>query len=116
MPMQGDILGDKTLYEWKENSRNRYVLEFLRLDGCSSVSDRLSPGCLAPAKHPAHRCRECKGGVLYCKQCCEARHLENPLHIVDVGMERVELFVNVLEGAWVEGAIQPSPGPELRQS
>ncbi|KAJ7792665.1 hypothetical protein B0H14DRAFT_3094155 [Mycena olivaceomarginata] len=34
-------------------------------------------------RRPAYRCRECQGGILYCKECCVARHLEHPLHIVD---------------------------------
>ncbi|KAJ7864998.1 hypothetical protein B0H14DRAFT_3443208 [Mycena olivaceomarginata] len=77
------IFSDKTLYEWKKTSCDRYVLEFLRMDGCGDASDKLCPGCLNPARRPAYRCRECQGGILYCKECCVARHLEHPLHIVD---------------------------------
>ncbi|KAJ7354136.1 hypothetical protein DFH08DRAFT_617191, partial [Mycena albidolilacea] len=33
-----------------------------------------------------YRCRECKGGVLFCRECCVSHHLENPLHIVEVSV------------------------------
>ncbi|KAJ7678464.1 hypothetical protein B0H14DRAFT_2423303, partial [Mycena olivaceomarginata] len=69
---------------WKEYSRDRYLLEFLRHDGCRDADQDLCPGCKNSACSPAYRCHECKGGVLFCQECCVSHHLENPLHIVEV--------------------------------
>ncbi|KAJ7825975.1 hypothetical protein B0H14DRAFT_3088526 [Mycena olivaceomarginata] len=68
---------------FSEYSRDRYLLELLRHDGCGDASQDLCPGCKNSTRSPAYRCRECKGGVLFCRECCVSRHLENPLHIVD---------------------------------
>ncbi|KAJ7818598.1 hypothetical protein B0H14DRAFT_2373046 [Mycena olivaceomarginata] len=74
---------DPVLYEWKENSRDRYLLELLRLHGCRGRSTELCPDCQDPARPCAYRCRDCMGGVLRCRECCVARHLSNPLHRVE---------------------------------
>lgn len=60
------------------------MLELLRLDGRGDASDTLCPSCKVQGKRAAYRCRECKGGLLFCKECCVERHLENPLHFVEV--------------------------------
>ncbi|KAJ7808144.1 hypothetical protein B0H14DRAFT_3482660 [Mycena olivaceomarginata] len=43
--------------------------------------------CVLGAKIPndgqGYRCRECKGALLFCQQCCVKRHLEHPLHLID---------------------------------
>jgi hypothetical protein len=75
---------DPVLYEWKENSRDRYLLELLQLHGCRGRSTELCPDCQDPARPCAYRCRDCMGGVLRCRECCVARHLSNPLHRVEV--------------------------------
>ncbi|KAJ7897985.1 hypothetical protein B0H14DRAFT_3080821 [Mycena olivaceomarginata] len=77
------LFSDPTSYYWKEYSRDRYLLELLRHDGCGAASQDLCPGCKNSTRSLAYRCRECKGGVLFCRECCVSRHLENPLHIVD---------------------------------
>ncbi|KAJ7357933.1 hypothetical protein DFH08DRAFT_648781, partial [Mycena albidolilacea] len=74
---------DTTLYNWKHSSRDRYVLEFLCHDGCGDASSTLCPGCQNPERRPGYRCRECKGALLFCQQCCVKRHLEHPLHLID---------------------------------
>ncbi|KAJ6571549.1 hypothetical protein B0H19DRAFT_1208943 [Mycena capillaripes] len=74
------IYSDKTLYEWKTKSRDRYLLEFLRMDGCGDASETLCPGCKGEDARPGYRCRDCKGGLLYCRDCFVNRHRVNPLH------------------------------------
>ncbi|KAJ7336156.1 hypothetical protein DFH08DRAFT_915978 [Mycena albidolilacea] len=74
---------DPVLYEWKANSRDRYLLEFLRLHGCGGRSVELCPDCQNPARPCVYRCRDCMGGVLRCRECCVARHLYSPLHRVE---------------------------------
>ncbi|KAF7345876.1 CxC2 domain-containing protein [Mycena venus] len=78
-----DVRQDPTLYTWKEMSRDRYLLELLRLDGRGDASNALCPGCKVQGQRPAYQCRECKGGLLFCKKCCVEWHLENPLHFVE---------------------------------
>ncbi|KAJ7852858.1 hypothetical protein B0H13DRAFT_1904401 [Mycena leptocephala] len=92
------MFSDQTLYDWRDRSRDRYLLEFLRLDGCIDASELVCPGCKKrsehtayecssecekTSEHPAYRCRECKGGLLFCRDCCVQRHLDNPLHIIE---------------------------------
>ncbi|KAJ7884187.1 hypothetical protein B0H14DRAFT_3082403 [Mycena olivaceomarginata] len=77
------IYSDPTLYSWKENSRDHYVREFLRMDGRGDATEDLCPGCKIDGQRPAYRCRECKGALLFCKECSVKQHLENPLHIVE---------------------------------
>ncbi|KAJ7633330.1 hypothetical protein DFH06DRAFT_1140041 [Mycena polygramma] len=79
------IFSDPTLYEWKENGRDLYTRELLRLDGCGDASEDLCPGCesAAPTRRPIYRCQDCHGGLLYCEECCVRRHAENPLHNID---------------------------------
>ncbi|KAJ7798666.1 hypothetical protein B0H14DRAFT_2286190, partial [Mycena olivaceomarginata] len=74
---------DPVLYEWKANSRDQYLLEFLRLHGCGGRSTELCLDCQNPARSCAYRCRDCMGGVLRCRECCVARHLYSPLHWVE---------------------------------
>lgn len=54
------------------------------MDGRGDATDSLCPGCQIQGQCPAYRCHECKGGLLFCKQCSVKRHLENPLHIIEV--------------------------------
>lgn len=75
---------DPTLYQWKTRSRTTYLLELIRLDGCADASEDLCPGCCNSECPPLYRCQECKGGILYCRDCCVSRHVENPLHIIFV--------------------------------
>ncbi|KAJ7889382.1 hypothetical protein B0H14DRAFT_2561881 [Mycena olivaceomarginata] len=70
------IYSDPTLYSWKENSQDRYIREFLRMDGRGNATENL-------CQWPAYRCHECKGALLFCKECSVEQHLENPLHIVE---------------------------------
>ncbi|KAJ7887328.1 hypothetical protein B0H14DRAFT_3082097 [Mycena olivaceomarginata] len=71
------------LYQWKDSCRDRYLWELLRRDGCAGASTVLCPGCNDAAACPAYRCRECRGGLLYCRECCVTRHLSNPLHVIE---------------------------------
>ncbi|KAF8202088.1 hypothetical protein K438DRAFT_1581642 [Mycena galopus ATCC 62051] len=75
---------DSTLHQWKHSCRDCYVLELLHLDGCGDASEEVCPGCEIAENHPVYCCRECKGGLLFCRNCCVSRHLENPLHVVEV--------------------------------
>ncbi|KAK7013923.1 CxC2 domain-containing protein [Favolaschia claudopus] len=82
-PPRKPIFSDPTLYAWKANSRERYLLEMIRHEGCGDHDDSLCPDCMNPDAHAAYRCRECKGGSLLCRNCCVQRHLCNPLHVVE---------------------------------
>ncbi|KAK7061181.1 CxC2 domain-containing protein [Favolaschia claudopus] len=77
------IFSDPTLYEWKGNFREQYLLEFIRRDAPGNTSQSVCPDCSGASAHAAYRCRECKGDVLLCRDCCVKRHLTNPLHVVD---------------------------------
>ncbi|KAJ7435097.1 hypothetical protein B0H11DRAFT_1937910 [Mycena galericulata] len=77
-----DVPQDPALYKWKERSRTAYLMELIRRDGCGSASDELCPGCRKSTCPPLYRCQECKGDILYCRECCLSRHVENPLHII----------------------------------
>ncbi|KAJ7302475.1 hypothetical protein DFH08DRAFT_977891 [Mycena albidolilacea] len=77
------IFSDSMLYQWKDSCRDHYLRELLRRDGCAGASTVLCPGCNDAAACPAYRCRECRGGLLYCRECCMARHLSNPLHVIE---------------------------------
>ncbi|KAJ7678300.1 hypothetical protein DFH06DRAFT_975917, partial [Mycena polygramma] len=61
--------------------RMPYLRELLRRDGLGEASDVVCPGCTSGV--PAYRCRDCKGNLLFCKECCLMRHAANPLHIID---------------------------------
>ncbi|KAJ7753859.1 hypothetical protein B0H16DRAFT_1316820, partial [Mycena metata] len=63
--------------------RTRYLLELLRRDGCGDASEELCPGCKAADAQPGYRCTECKGDLLFCRECFVQRHLANPLHVVE---------------------------------
>ncbi|KAJ7823928.1 hypothetical protein B0H13DRAFT_2375773 [Mycena leptocephala] len=75
------IYSDTTLYNWKNRSRDCYLLELLQREGCADASETQCPGC--EGQNPTYRCRECKGGELFCGDCCVRRHLANPLHIIE---------------------------------
>jgi hypothetical protein len=36
-----------------------------------------------------YRCWECKGGELFCGDCCVLWHLANPLHIIEVSVNEL---------------------------
>ncbi|KAK7019979.1 CxC2 domain-containing protein [Favolaschia claudopus] len=82
-PPRKPIFSDPTLYTWKANSRERFLLELIRQEACGDASTSLCPECRNPAVRAAYRCRECKGGSLLCRDCCVQRHLWNPLHVVE---------------------------------
>jgi hypothetical protein len=86
---RSNLFQDSTLYKWKARSVDRYLREFLRLDGPGDATEILCPGCkIAPEEEgylpPAYRCRECFGGLLFCRKCMVNRHEWNPLHLIDV--------------------------------
>ncbi|KAJ7923563.1 hypothetical protein B0H13DRAFT_1864713 [Mycena leptocephala] len=87
-PGRKGIFSDSTLYKWKARSVDRYLREFLRLDGPGDATEILCPGCkIAPDEEgylaPAYRCRECFGGLLFCRKCVVERHMSNPLHLIN---------------------------------
>ncbi|KAJ7030837.1 hypothetical protein C8F04DRAFT_1186481 [Mycena alexandri] len=82
------LFSDPTLYHWKAHLRTRYLWELLRRDGCGDASKELCPRCnRREGATPAYQCRDCRGDLLLCRQCCVARHLGNPLHVIDAWTE-----------------------------
>ncbi|KAJ7352108.1 hypothetical protein DFH08DRAFT_956919 [Mycena albidolilacea] len=77
------LFSDPTLYKWKADSRDRYLREFLRHDGCGDASESVCPGCKDSAHPPAYRCRECRSGMLFCRECFVKQHVDNLLHVVE---------------------------------
>ncbi|KAK7018531.1 CxC2 domain-containing protein [Favolaschia claudopus] len=71
---------DIALHEFRSLS-DEYLQELLRLDGCGDASEEKCPAC--DIATPSIRCKECLGGLLYCKDCCVTRHADNPLHSVE---------------------------------
>ncbi|KAF8139331.1 hypothetical protein K438DRAFT_1996130 [Mycena galopus ATCC 62051] len=102
------MFSDPTLQHWKNFGRDRYLLELLRLDGCAGMSTDSCPGCEAASTRPAYCCRECHGGVLFCRDCCVHQHLVNPLHVVEAwnGSHFVRTSLKTL-GLWVQLGHRP---------
>ncbi|KAJ7700258.1 hypothetical protein B0H16DRAFT_1749090 [Mycena metata] len=76
---------DKSLHDWVPLKRDAFVSEFTRHFGWGDVDRECCPGCpknLDKTPPPEYRCRDCFGGVVYCKECIVSRHTENPLHRV----------------------------------
>ncbi|KAJ7027741.1 hypothetical protein C8F04DRAFT_964879 [Mycena alexandri] len=78
---------DKSLHDWVPK-RDSFGSEFIRWYGPGDANLERCPGCSKKSKKaqdlqtPEFRCRDCHGGILYCRTCIVARHLENPLHRV----------------------------------
>ncbi|KAJ7485477.1 hypothetical protein FB451DRAFT_1392216 [Mycena latifolia] len=79
---------DVVMQRWLRKLRDIYLRQLLRRDGCNKASTSICPSCKSldaegdfdAARRPQYCCEECSGGALYCKECCVARHQENPLH------------------------------------
>lgn len=69
---------------WLRLRRDIYLMQLLRRDGCGDASAELCPGCKDPTARPLYHCEQCVGGLIYCQDCCLARHQENPFHCVYV--------------------------------
>ncbi|KAJ7141824.1 hypothetical protein C8R46DRAFT_1233533 [Mycena filopes] len=85
---------DISLHNWRAK-RDTYISAILRSYGPACANTSVCPGCGGASKLvPRFRCRECFGGVLYCKNCIVGRHRENPLHRLQFWNGRI--FVKVL--------------------
>ncbi|KAJ7734404.1 hypothetical protein B0H16DRAFT_1467534 [Mycena metata] len=83
---------DKLLHDWVPLKRDVFVTELTRLFGWGDADKHRCPRCpkkfdlqtgdLQDTPPPEYRCRDCHGGVTYCKDCIVSRHLDNPLHRV----------------------------------
>ncbi|KAJ6450007.1 hypothetical protein C8R47DRAFT_999048 [Mycena vitilis] len=63
--------------------RDIYLAQMLRRDGRGDVATDVCPRCRI-AENPSHRCRECTGDTLFCENCCVEKHIDNPLHIIEM--------------------------------
>ncbi|KAJ7711496.1 hypothetical protein B0H16DRAFT_1745106 [Mycena metata] len=83
---------DKSLHDWVPLKRDAFVSEFTRHFGWGDADRERCPGCSQIIDEetglkkntgtPEYRCRDCFGGVVYCRECITSRHSENPLHRV----------------------------------
>ncbi|TFK61703.1 hypothetical protein BDN72DRAFT_746198, partial [Pluteus cervinus] len=65
-----------------KGERDRFLTEFVRLDGRGGRTDNL---CIACKVHPAaFQCQDCFSKDLFCSGCMVFRHQENPLHWIEV--------------------------------
>ncbi|KAJ7661214.1 hypothetical protein B0H14DRAFT_3540248 [Mycena olivaceomarginata] len=77
------LFSDPTLYKWKSDSRDRYLREFLRHDGCGDASESVCPECEDGAHPPAYRVGSAGVGCYSVHECFVKRHVDNPLHVVE---------------------------------
>ncbi|KAJ7025958.1 hypothetical protein C8F04DRAFT_1190993 [Mycena alexandri] len=77
---------DVSLDNWRLHKRDVYLSTLVRAHGPADASLAVCPGCQGLSKlRPQFRCRDCFGGVIYCKECVVKRHAENPLHCLEMG-------------------------------
>jgi hypothetical protein len=65
--------------------RDEFGAEFTRLDGRGYYKDAWTcPGLNCGTTHARFRCEECGCDALFCASCLVARHLDQPLHYIQV--------------------------------
>ncbi|KAJ7912792.1 hypothetical protein B0H13DRAFT_2232409 [Mycena leptocephala] len=78
------LSSDATLQQWVPHI-DRYLAEFLRLEGRGCVAREWCPACPREtrAANPAYRCMDCFFPDLLCAECCVVKHKEHPLDRVE---------------------------------
>ncbi|KAJ7789817.1 hypothetical protein B0H14DRAFT_3572553 [Mycena olivaceomarginata] len=71
---------DKILAKCMRLTRNIYLVQLLRREGCADASSSVCPTCGEDS--PRYRCQECARGLLLCQVCCLDKHADNPLHVI----------------------------------
>ncbi|KAK6984260.1 hypothetical protein R3P38DRAFT_3375115 [Favolaschia claudopus] len=80
---------DRTMAQWLQNRRERYLDELLRLEGRGDhCSQTKCAGCTASASDAVFRCRDCFTEAPFCKSCVVTEHTDNPLHRVEFWNEQ----------------------------
>lgn len=69
--------------------RDKYLDHLMELEGRRGLGAKC-PGC--KEESPTFRCRDCFGGVIWCKSCFLLRHDQSPLHSIEVS--KVSLTVS----------------------
>ncbi|KAJ7750610.1 hypothetical protein B0H16DRAFT_1272296, partial [Mycena metata] len=69
-----------SLDNWRRYKRDGYLSKLLHSHAPrgNDADGSPCPGC--SNKPRQFRCRQCFGGILYCRDCVLQRHRENPLH------------------------------------
>jgi len=77
------VIQDNPLRKWRDNDRDAFLQELIRLDGRGDSAVAATCG-LCQEVEPSVRCEDCFGGLMFCRRCTVDLHACNPLHRIEV--------------------------------
>jgi hypothetical protein len=94
------------MMQWRDHSRELALNEMLRLEGQGGYAGSPCGECSTP--DPVHRCTDCFGDELFCKQCTLLMHRHSPFHVIEVSNSPIFISCSIETLQHISGGMECS--------